>query len=297
MNEGLAMAFNAIRDTKTISTWTVFAFQLLEDIHAVLETKATAPFSELKAYSDLAISAVKSHTKFTSSFESKAWTDDMRVNTRRLLEVTQYIARYVHHDRIPEDRYRPFRPRNGKSDIVAAQPFRLHLLDPKFCGYVIFRISSTLQMYGLAFCSDISTVINVAHPYNAARRLIPDSPRWPDMDALISIHGARHIFVGSPPTNPQHFISRFWLACRSSPSQFAHFKRAISGEAKYDNYVRTEKKRRLTSEILQETEIIAKGITTVNFHGTRGLSAREVRSHAAAASDRTQREKGSGEKP
>ncbi|KAG9196675.1 hypothetical protein G6011_01796 [Alternaria panax] len=69
-------------------------------------------------------------------------------------------------------------------------------------------------------------ILGIAHLYNAACQMGCLNLRWPDLDYLIKMYGAKVMFRGDPPTHPNDFLNRYLLSSNTSSrvmaSDFRH---------------------------------------------------------------------------
>jgi len=83
-NKELALAFRTIRETQSIPTWTVFAFQLLLDIQGILLQDYDSGFKEPQAFSERAVQETRQHMQFMKTFRGTVWAEEMRSNLMKL---------------------------------------------------------------------------------------------------------------------------------------------------------------------------------------------------------------------
>ncbi|KAK0544463.1 hypothetical protein OC846_006067 [Tilletia horrida] len=88
----------------------------------------------------------------------------------------------------------PGAPRNTTSNLM------LH--NPVLCGILLFRLHLLHQDFGLTLANTWGTILYTAHLRHACQQLGTagnDTPAWPDMDLILQLHDAEHMFGGKLP--------------------------------------------------------------------------------------------------
>ncbi|KAK5151131.1 hypothetical protein LTS14_009627 [Recurvomyces mirabilis] len=181
---GLRKMMNA-NSIDGLPMYTVFATQVLLDIHHVMRISAFMPWVDLQA----------TDTKLRDL--AQEWTQEDKIGKHP-------ISRTTH---------------------VQPKPFHLLKNQPVLAGLLVFYLNMQLNDGGLQLCNGWGTAVYPAHLYNAIHHGAGFKQEWDDIDYVLDTHSASRIFVGAPPTEPQDFLKRFTLALGVSASNLARNRR------------------------------------------------------------------------
>ena len=106
------------------------------------------------------------------------------------------------------------------ADKILTDTDNLYTTDPLLCGLTIFSLLMLLQYNGLYFVDEMDAVLTSAHLYNTIQRESSVKIGWPDMEHLIGVHSARHIFVGDTPVDRTRYWRHLLLAKGASITNF-----------------------------------------------------------------------------
>ncbi|KXT09032.1 hypothetical protein AC579_2546 [Pseudocercospora musae] len=196
---------------------TIFATEVLLDIHHILREDAVRPFEELQAVGTRVIAAADEWLGNTRSRPVTVWPAENDNIFKRVRAVAQewtqsdIVARACATTRTRA----PGKPR----------PHWLLKNHPVLSGLLVFQLNALLQETGMIVCTTWGSMIYPAHIYNAAKQSADLDSAWPDIDYLISVHSPQRIFVGTPPTDAAEYLKRFLLAMGASASNFARNRR------------------------------------------------------------------------
>ncbi|KAL9109590.1 MAG: hypothetical protein Q9227_005770 [Pyrenula ochraceoflavens] len=190
---------------------TLFAAQVLLDMHHTLGPKVSKCLIELQVKASQIKSTVGENQKFHAELRVPNWS---RQNDRMVQEFMTEIDESVLKDFIGDLGNR------ARSDIRGArnpEAFHWYKANPLLCGMRLFSLRLMIQEIGVTFIGAWGTWW-LAHLYNAARQMhstrlggqILDA-QWPDMDILIDMQGETRVFVGSAPTTVDESLKRITL--------------------------------------------------------------------------------------
>ncbi|RDW57796.1 hypothetical protein BP5796_12597 [Coleophoma crateriformis] len=175
---------------------------------------------ELQRTGLYATQILKSYTKFSENMLIDNWPkqNDMIIQRIRS-EVETWITKDV---------YSPLQKQLFKANKLptdAIQPYSLFSRHPLLCGVMLFRLNLNLQELGVTLVNAWGSLPSILHLYNAVKHESPDFPRWHDLEAVIDIHSKERIFIGEPPSDPEHYLKRFALVMGTSASMLAPNRR------------------------------------------------------------------------
>ncbi|KAK4569715.1 hypothetical protein LTR86_002683 [Recurvomyces mirabilis] len=194
---------------------TVFATQILLDIHHVMRISAFMPWVDLQATGRHVIATLDSYFRYSQQRSVSSWPKENDVFFRKLRDLAQ---EWTQEDKIGKH---PI----SRTTHIPPKPFHLLKNQPVLAGLLIFYFNMQLNDGGLQLCNGWGTVVYPAHLYNAIQQGTGFTQDWDDMDYILDTHSPSRIFVGTPPTEPQDFLKRFTLALGVSASNFARNRR------------------------------------------------------------------------
>lgn len=184
--------------------WLTFAFQAYLDIRHILRENVDRGFKDLcRGSRPIAKSIDRLLTINRETGLHTAADNSMK-------HLSDTIGYWVKHDQVCA-----LIDRRGKLlDPSEAQqvPPNYHLeRDPLWCGLLLYNFR-TAAHEGAIFTSNARNfILATAHLYNSLRqtRILPCE--WPDMEHVITMHRAKNLFVGDPPTTFENSRKSFGL--------------------------------------------------------------------------------------
>lgn len=215
--------FRDLETKEYISLWLVFAIQLMVDMKWVLRAHMYHGLQDLTAASRRGTDTVRQYFRDSRKIlgRREKWHQKYDGGT---LTFVGLIDDWVNKDLITNAVVKLSKKKSQEG--LGVPPFYLLKHHPILCGLMIFWIEMENRELGVALAKTYKTILATAHLYNAARQsgLLPVV--WRDMEYLISVHTAQHLFVGGLPTTPEDCFKRFRLAFGINVSNFAPNRRS-----------------------------------------------------------------------
>jgi hypothetical protein len=207
---------------QNLPLWLVFAAQSYLDVHHILRTDVGRGLKELQAAGNAAKGTLEEHFRFMKANKCE-WRDRKdESECRQMLRTveewgcntqeTKYLNKY-----------------SKRKSGVGWDENCVVKKHPLLAGLLKFSIHMMMQYEGILLVNSITTVVSIAHLYNAAQQegyLSRDKP-WQDLEFVLNVHSAQDIFVGGRPTNTGDYAKRMALAQGVSPETFARNRRSL----------------------------------------------------------------------
>ncbi|ETS85557.1 hypothetical protein PFICI_03582 [Pestalotiopsis fici W106-1] len=205
----------------------VFTAQVFLDIHQTLRSDVRRAFDTLETnLNHMRVDMVQHLELHGSTYASQEW---MKAAPDFMSETIRSI------DRALAD---PLYEVRAKSHLfygweVPDTKLRNKMLkmSPVLSGLVLFSFTIKYQTYGLQVEQYWKTVMCAAHLHNALHSEKLVTTKWHDMMMVRALFEDSNFFVGSPPTTPQQYFSRFHLRCGVSATLFSTNPRLTSRPA------------------------------------------------------------------
>lgn len=204
-------------DINALPMYTIFATEVLLDIHHTLREHAERPFRELQATGMRVVTTLDDWFRYSRSRRIVNWPQENDEVLKRVRSLAQEWTQ--------EDLMAKTMANTLKGMGVKPRPYHLLKNHPILCGLLTFQLNVLLQEGGMKVCTAWGSLIYPAHLYNAARQSAHLEATWADIDYMISVHSPQRIFVGVPPSEPSEYLKRFLLALGASASNFARNRR------------------------------------------------------------------------
>lgn len=215
-----------------LPTWLVFAGQVYLDIHSILRTKGTQPFSDLYDFALDARRVLRGHNKFqdkralvgNQSLQSQAWIDDVHKNledwvfndkTFKILDKGISLKGQLKGNK-----------KTGSKKTREWKEYEILRMHPLLAGMWKYSFQLMIQCEGIRLVNETQVLV-AAHLYNALRQnnYLPTDLVWADAEYLLSIHAKANTFLGSRPVSIEDCTKRLALAQGVSPQTFAPNRR------------------------------------------------------------------------
>ena len=194
---------------------TIFATQMLLDIHHVLREDTARPFEELQATGKRINKTLDDYFRCSRSRSINVWDAQ---NDQALRQIQTFAWNWAMTDMMAKAAARG-------SGTVNSRPSHLLKNHPILCGLMVFRLNLLMNDAGIALCNAWGSVVYPAYLYNACRQSANLEQEWEDIEYVLSVHSPTRVFVGAPPTEPAEYHKRFILALGASASNFARNRR------------------------------------------------------------------------
>ena len=187
--------FSCAVDDQEVPVWLAFAAQVHFDLQYILKDVGlngvvAQTLTEYQKTED----SYKSYLKFLTSPEyahlQSDTTSKIAQQVRGLIERTMEESEAI------------------KSELVRDM-LRRH---PSLCGLVVFDLHMRSQVVGKAEADLWGAIVTAAHVYNAAQQEGILTSDWPDLELVIDIHTAQHIFIGDRPSSRDKYYLRWRIA-------------------------------------------------------------------------------------
>ncbi|CZR63378.1 uncharacterized protein PAC_13275 [Phialocephala subalpina] len=195
--------------------WLVYATQIFVDIHHILQDDCKRAFEHLRNVSIRALTNARAFVEYTGADFNDAFAHGKRTPQ----EVIQYIGNWVMEDIISSSR-------NKYADCLELEstshtpPHYYYENHPLLCGLMVANITLSMQDIGIQLSDHWGCITAMAHLYNAAQNSHYLEHSWPDMEALIRIHGEANFFVGNRPVGAENYFIGYQLAKGVSAQTF-----------------------------------------------------------------------------
>ena len=188
---------------KKMSLWLLFGVQCFLEAHHTLRDRVSRAFSELKLFAHGVKATAEENFEFHKTLRIDNWpvTNDHAMRQALITRVDQLIVK---------DRIHATLQKSARGKPVP-EPFFLFRNHPIFCGTALFALQIQAQELGQTFVNAWGSVMYTAHLYNAVYQEDACGLWWPEMEAVIDLHGADRLFVGGRPTTKKDYLTRFLL--------------------------------------------------------------------------------------
>jgi hypothetical protein len=206
-------------ESRKLPLWLVFACQIFLDVRYILEEDVDRAQQELTALGEQ-VEEILDDFRERGSKNQPDFIKDSIDKTYKEAHCWGVV------DALGLDTRDDFHAR-ARPDLMSRilygkpEPYFLLRRHPIFCGLLVFRFSFAMQELGVTLANHWGATMAAAHIYNAVKSEIPDRLPWQDMETFISIHQAKHIFVGERPREPKEYWRRFELATGASAATFS----------------------------------------------------------------------------
>lgn len=192
--------------TNEIKSWFVAACQATIDIFCCLSTRPHCAFQALQVAASHAKTVIDSYFNYPNGMIYHDRPGIFHPYELGLLTTKAIIHFWVEKDALAEAKA------STGAEGYTAKPFDLLKSHPILCGLLANHIKlrlyeDSIEISNLSYCT-----LNVAHLYNAMRHTKKLPQPWEEMDGLIDLQGADHLFVGNMPTMQPQFASKILLA-------------------------------------------------------------------------------------
>lgn len=201
--------------------WLVFAAQNYLDIHHIMRTDVTRGLKDLQEAGNAAKATLEAHFKFMKAnpciLRSKKDENECRDMIKTIDEwgchtqEAKFLNKYS---------TRKSGVRWDDNCVVRKHPL--------LAGLLKFSIHLMMQWEGILLVNSLTTVVSIAHLYNAVQMegYLPKDKPWPDLDFILKVHSSVDIFVGDRPTNTEEYAKHMALAQGVSVETFASNRRS-----------------------------------------------------------------------
>ena len=202
--------------------WLVFAAQSYLDVHHILRADVGRGLRDLQTAGRAAKSTLEEHFRFMKINKCELRDRKDETTCREIMknieewgcdtQEARYLNKYA---------TRKSGVRWDDNCVVKKHPL--------LAGLLKFSIHLVMQEEGILLVNSVTTVLSIAHLYNAVEveGYLPKEKRWKDLDFVLNVHSSQDIFVGGRPTNPEDYAKRMSLAQGISPETFATNRRDL----------------------------------------------------------------------
>jgi len=187
---------------ESMPMYAIFAAQILLDINHRLRSNVSYPLNRLRIAGETAIDSVDQHFQHV---DGQCQAEMRNTKDEELKDIKVYTEEWIQTDAIGAAFSK------GTASQATIPPFRFFRNHPMLCGLKVFRLQMLLQGIGIGLCNAWGSVIFPAHLYNAVACSMEEHLRWIDLIYIVSLHSAKRVFGGSPPTRPVECFDRFIL--------------------------------------------------------------------------------------
>ncbi|KAE8249917.1 hypothetical protein A4X13_0g5022 [Tilletia indica] len=196
----MARIMNDIVLTKQCSLLSAFAAQVFVDLNFLLRKNTSKGWTEL-SQGARRMKASMEQRKSGEPARPKNWVPTNELHAQAFIQELDSYCK-------PEDPMTSVRrhiagllPDSTETEKKA--PSYLMQRNPILCGILLFRLQLKHQEFGLKLANTWGTILYTAHLRHACAKFgITDQgplQAWPDMDLILSIHGAEEMFGGKLP--------------------------------------------------------------------------------------------------
>jgi hypothetical protein len=202
--------------------WLIFAAQNYLDVHHILRTDVGRGLEELQTAGTAARATLEQHFRFMKANKCELRDRKDESTCREIMKdveewgCTTQEAKYLNK----------YSTRKSGVRWDANCVVKKH---PLLAGILKFGLHLTIQWEGILLVNSITTILSVAHLYNAVQveGYLPKDKPWQDLDYVLNIHSSQDIFVGGRPTNIEDAAVRMSMAQGISPETFAKNRRSV----------------------------------------------------------------------
>ena len=187
--------FSCTVDDQEVPVWLAFAAQVHFDLQYILQDVGlNEVFAQTLTEYQKTEDSYKSYLKFLTSPQYAHLQSD---NTTK---IAQHVRGLI--ERTTEE------SEAMKSELVRDMLGR----HPSLCGLVIFDLHMHSQVVGKTEADLWGSIVTAAHVYNAAQQEGILTSDWPDLELVIDIHTAQHLFIGDRPSSRDKYYLRWRIA-------------------------------------------------------------------------------------
>lgn len=196
--------FKDVETKEHISLWLIFAIQLMLDMKWVLRADLHHGLKDLTAASCRGTDTVRQYFRESRKILGRRENWHQKYDGGRLTFVG-LINDWVNKDLITNAVVELSIKKSREG--LGVPSFYLLKHHPILCGLKVFWIEMENRELGVALAKTYKTILATAHLYYAARQSGLLSVAWQDMEYLISVRTAQHLFIGGLPTTPEDYSS------------------------------------------------------------------------------------------
>ena len=212
--------------------WLTFAFQVYLDIRHILREDVDRGFKDLCRSAQPIAASIDSVLTFNREAGFHTAAD------RSLKHLSDTIAFWTKHDQVCALIGR----RSTTLDRSTMQhiPPNYHLeRDPLWCGLLLYNFRMAALQLAIFVAKTSKFILATAHLYTSLRQTKILSCEWPDMERIITMHGAKNIFVGDIPTTFADSKKSFGLAIGMPVSVLAKNHRTRASDHRVSKHRRS----------------------------------------------------------
>lgn len=197
--------------------WLAFAIQIFIDVRKVLQRDITRGLEDLCR----GASSIRHSIKKVLDFERETnGTPITNFTDKSLKDVVEIMDRFTLNDFVGRFRKRMQADPDADQHI---EDFYLLRRDPIWCGLLLYKFRMIAHEGSLCRANSFSSILAVAHLYNAQKQAGLLDSEWTDMEHIMATHGT-DLFVGSLPVVKESG-KNLLLALGLSPTAFARARR------------------------------------------------------------------------
>jgi hypothetical protein len=224
------------RRTKTPDAYLPFGFQIVLDIHEITRDDYDKVFKDVTQHGFDIAHLIRTHT----DYEDYMWkigqrpeymsAGDLKFSNVYLSSMNSLLNWIQELLKVKDD--------SGQEMGMATGIFLT--VQPTLAGLSMWNFNRTYHGFSIAKVKWFVTTL--AHLYNATLKVGGLTLLWPDLDYIISLHGADRLFVGGVPQVPQDFLERWYMStCISSRSMTKDFKQTGAFLPQVSNEVKSKR--------------------------------------------------------
>lgn len=219
LTSGLRIFMDAC-DAKALPMHSIFAMQILLDVHNALRQHVSRPLTDLQNTARRVVRILDDYFRHSRNKHISTWSPQ---NDKAFEQIKTLAKDWALNDIMAKF---PLQLPQGMRKTESFYLLRNH---PVLSGLLAFNLNLSMQEAGIILCNTWGSILYPAHLYNACRHSAGLDVEWPDIEYVIATHSAKRLFVGAAPTEPSDYLKRFVLALGGSAQNFARNRRGGQG--------------------------------------------------------------------
>ncbi|KAF2773155.1 hypothetical protein EJ03DRAFT_371588 [Teratosphaeria nubilosa] len=217
-----------------LPAWLVWATSVQLDINRILGRKRHQPFAELKDTGHELEVRAQSYMQWLSTAYRQGW--DIKLD-KVFGGMQIFVQTYLDENPIAKAEKKTF------PDLPPTPPHILFRYNQTWAGVLDLWLKLSLWSIGIRIATFTTILFFMMHLYNAG---LSDRLSWDDMEYVISLHGAEHLFYGGRPDGPAECEKRMHLCAGGSAQESAsdrrsfRFPRSARGREKAERQIRPD---------------------------------------------------------
>lgn len=201
VGDEITEGFIEFTKAKRPKLWHCFAAQILLDIYHKLRLNPAGPWNDLRMAGLRISKTITDFNVLSATHPKPAFWPGPKEGDQEIDNIEKCIDACIKRD--PQLALWHYQMSMQTHDEVF-----FYKKNPILCGLLMFQLTSRMQIIGQGLVNQWYDVQQMAFLYNLVQKVPNETLEWPDIEAFISIHGEKRIFIGDRPKNAAESLNR-----------------------------------------------------------------------------------------